>query len=91
MFELFHAISDASSARVRKYVVDHELGETIRFRNVHYEEVKTALKERGGTNAPALWDGEKLTKSYLEWRTRLEKWHARAKRLHLRVAARESF
>jgi hypothetical protein len=60
MFELFHAISDASSARVRKYVVDHELGESIRFRNVHYEEVKTALKERGGTNAPALWDGEKL-------------------------------
>ncbi len=60
MFELFHAISDASSARVRKYVVDHDLAEVIRFRNVHYEEVKSALQERGGTNAPAMWDGEKL-------------------------------
>ena len=60
MFELFHAISDASSARVRKYVVDHELTEVIRFRNVTYEEVKKDLAARGGTKAPALWDGEKL-------------------------------
>jgi hypothetical protein len=60
MFELFHAISDASSARVRKYVVDHELTEVIRFRNVTYEEVKKDLVARGGTKAPALWDGEKL-------------------------------
>ena len=61
MFELFHAISDASSARVRKYVVDHELTEIIRFRNVHYDEVKKDLTARGGAKAPALWDGEKLT------------------------------
>ena len=54
MFELFHAIGDASSARVRKYVVDHELTEHIRFRNVTYEEVQTDLTARGGTNAPAL-------------------------------------
>lgn len=60
MFELFHAIGDASSARVRKYVVDHELTEHIRFRNVTYEEVQTDLTARGGTAAPALWDGEKL-------------------------------
>lgn len=60
MFELFHAISDASSARVRKYVVDHELTEAIRFRNVTYEEVKRDLSARGGTKAPALWDGERL-------------------------------
>ena len=60
MFELFHAISDPSSARVRKYVVDHELTEIIRFRNVTYEEVQKDLTARGGTTAPALWDGEKL-------------------------------
>jgi len=60
MFELFHAISDAGSARVRKYVVDHELTEVVRFRNVTYEEVQKDLTARGGTAAPALWDGEKL-------------------------------
>ncbi len=60
MFELFHAISDASSAKVRKYVVDHELGEAVRFRNVTYDEVQHDLAARGGSGAPALWDGEKL-------------------------------
>lgn len=60
MFELFHAISDAGSARVRKYVVDHELTEVVRFRNVTYEEVQKDLTARGGATAPALWDGEKL-------------------------------
>lgn len=60
MFELFHAISDASSAKVRKYVVDHELGEAVRFRNVTYDEVQRDLAARGGSGAPALWDGEKL-------------------------------
>ncbi len=62
MFELFHAIADSSSARVRKYVVDHELTADIRFRNVTYEEVQTDLVARGGSTAPALWDGEKLTR-----------------------------
>lgn len=60
MFELFHAIGDASSARVRKYVVDHELTEHVRFRNLTYQEVQVDLTARGGTTAPALWDGEKL-------------------------------
>jgi hypothetical protein len=60
MFELFHAIGDSSSARVRKYVVEHELTAEIRFRNVTYEEVQKDLTARGGTSAPALWDGEKL-------------------------------
>jgi|APLak6261678615_1056124.scaffolds.fasta_scaffold00753_7 hypothetical protein len=60
MFELFHAIADPSSAKVRKYVVDHELGEVVRFRNVTYPEVMKDLTERGGTGAPALWDGQKL-------------------------------
>lgn len=60
MFELFHAVADASSARVRLYVVDHELLEEIRFRNVTYEEVQKDLTARGGLTPPALWDGEKL-------------------------------
>lgn len=60
MFELFHAIADPGSARVRQYVVDHELTEAVRFRNVTYEEVQRDLTAHGGTTAPALWDGEKL-------------------------------
>ncbi len=58
MFELFHAISDEGSARVRRYVVEHEI--EVRFRNVTYDEVMTDLVERGGKNAPALWDGKQL-------------------------------
>ena len=60
MFELFHAIADPGSARVRNYVVDHDLTQSIRFRNVTYEEVRRDLTARGGTTTPALWDGEKL-------------------------------
>ena len=60
MFELFHAIADPSSARVRKYVVDHELTTEVRFRNVTYPEVQADLAARGGTGAPALWDGAHL-------------------------------
>jgi hypothetical protein len=57
--ELFHAIADEGSARVRRFVVEHELTESVRFRNVVYDEPKQRLAELGGT-APALWDGEKL-------------------------------
>lgn len=59
-FELFHAIADASSAKVRKYIVDHELEGSVRFRNTSYPEVQADLTARGGTNAPALWDGSTL-------------------------------
>lgn len=60
MFELFHSIPDPGSARARKYVVEHELTEIVRFRNVTYEEVQKDLTARGGSTEPALWDGEKL-------------------------------
>jgi hypothetical protein len=60
MFELFHAIADPGSGKVRKYVVDHELESSIRFRNVFYEEVQRDLTARGGSTAPALWDGTRL-------------------------------
>jgi hypothetical protein len=61
MFELFHAIADAGSAKVRRYVTDHGLEGVVRFRNVVYPEVQRDLSARGGADAPALWDGEKLT------------------------------
>lgn len=60
MFELFHAIADPASGKVRSYVVEHELTEVVRFRNVTYEEVQRDLQARGGAQAPALWDGERL-------------------------------
>lgn len=60
-FELFHAIADPASARVRRYIVDHELGEAVRFRNISYPEVAADLTARGGAAAPALWDGAELT------------------------------
>ena len=41
--------------------------------------------------APGLWDGKALTKSYLQTRTQLEKWLARADKIEPEVAARESF
>ncbi|MBL9037796.1 MAG: hypothetical protein JNG84_04700 [Archangium sp.] len=58
--ELFHAIADPGSARVRRAVVEWELESVIRFRNVVYPEVMVDLTARGGTDAPALWDGERL-------------------------------
>jgi hypothetical protein len=59
-FELFHAISDESSARVRRYVVERALGDAVRFRNVSYAEVQADLTARGGSLPPALWDGQRL-------------------------------
>ena len=58
--ELFHAISDAGSAAVRRHVVAHGLEGRVRFRNVTYPEVEADLRARGGSRAPAVWDGEAL-------------------------------
>ncbi len=58
--ELFHAIGDDSSAKVRRFVVDRELGAFLRFRNVTYDEVKADLAAHGGSATPALWDGVQL-------------------------------
>lgn len=60
MLELFHAITDPGSARVRRYVVDHELERAVRFRNVSYPEVQADLAAHGGGATPALWDGQHL-------------------------------
>lgn len=59
-FELFHAIGDTSSARVRRFVVEQELGRIVRFRNINYPEVQADLSARGGAALPALWDGVEL-------------------------------
>ncbi len=59
-FELFHAIADSASAKVRAFVVEHELVEAVRFRNVTYPEVMAELTARGGGATPALWDGARL-------------------------------
>ena len=58
--ELFHSTVDAGSAAARKRVVDRDLTSRIRFRNVYYAEVMTDLTARGGTSAPAIWDGTRL-------------------------------
>lgn len=60
MFELFHAIGNAESAQVRRFIVEKDLTAHIKFRNVAYEEVKKDLTARGGTTPPALWDGTTL-------------------------------
>ena len=61
--ELFHAIADQGSAKVRKWIGEHELLGIARYRNVAYPEVVADLKAHGGDEAklPALWDGQTLT------------------------------
>ena len=60
MTELFHATNDEGSAAARKLVVDRDLVEKIRFRNVFYPEVQADLDARGGKTTPAIWDGARL-------------------------------
>lgn len=60
MFELFHEISNPASAKVRAYIVEHDLLGAVRFRNLFYEEVQADFRARGGVMAPALWNGETL-------------------------------
>jgi hypothetical protein len=59
-FELFHAIAEPASARVRIYVTERGLLPVLRLRNVTYPEVMADLTARGGKNTPALWDGQRL-------------------------------
>ncbi len=58
--ELFHRLEEPRSARVRRWVVDHGLVETVRFRNVLYPEAAADLAAHGGDETPALWDGQRL-------------------------------
>jgi hypothetical protein len=60
VFELFHEIAHAPSAKARRYVVDHYLEDAVRFRNLAYPEARADFEARGGQTLPALWDGERL-------------------------------
>ena len=58
--ELFYEISEPGSAAARRVVVELELLDRVRFRNVYYEEAMADFRARGGSQLPALWDGEHL-------------------------------
>ncbi len=58
--ELFHRLEEPRSARVRRWVVDHGLLEAVRFRNILYPEASADFAARGGSETPALWDGQRL-------------------------------
>jgi hypothetical protein len=58
--ELFHRLEEARSARVRRWVVDHDLLQAVRFRNVIYPEAAADFAAHAGRETPALWDGEQL-------------------------------
>jgi hypothetical protein len=60
MPELFHSIGDPGSAAARRLVMELALDERVRFRNIHYPEVESDFRARGGTTLPAFWDGETL-------------------------------
>lgn len=58
--ELFHRLDEPRSARIRRWVADHDLLEAVRFRNVVYPEAAADFASHGGAETPALWDGERL-------------------------------
>lgn len=58
--ELFHRLADRSSARVRLFVVEHQMEGAVRFCNVDFPTHEAALRLHGGDSVPALWDGQAL-------------------------------
>jgi len=58
--ELFHRLDEPRSARIRRWVADHDLLEVVRFRNVVYPEAAADFASHGGAETPALWDGDRL-------------------------------
>jgi hypothetical protein len=60
LLELFHRLDEPRSARVRRWVAEHGLLEAVRFRNVVYPEASADFASHGGSDTPALWDGERL-------------------------------
>ena len=58
--ELFHRLDEPGSARVRRWVVEHGLLGTVRFRNVIYPQAAADFAAHGGADTPALWDGQRL-------------------------------
>jgi len=60
LLELFHRLDEPRSARIRRWVAEHGLLDAVRFRNVVYPEASADFAARGGSETPALWDGERL-------------------------------
>jgi len=60
ILELFHRLDEPRSARIRRWVADHDLLGAVRFRNVVYPEAAADFASHGGAETPALWDGERL-------------------------------
>jgi hypothetical protein len=65
--QLFYVISDEACAAARRAVVERGVLEKVKFRNVHYEEVRrdldahhAAAGRAGAAVLPALWDGHVL-------------------------------
>lgn len=58
--ELFHRLDEPRSARIRRWVAEHDLLQAVRFRNVVYPEAAADFASHGGAETPALWDGERL-------------------------------
>ncbi|MFN0064215.1 MAG: hypothetical protein ACKVPX_17040 [Myxococcaceae bacterium] len=72
-FELFHEIAHSDSARARRFVVDKGLEQSVRFRNLAYDEVREDFAARGGETVPALWDGHILAQGVQAVVERLER------------------
>ena len=59
-WELFHQIAQQESAEVRRRLMELGLMEAVGLRNVSFESHRLALESRGGSQTPALWDGQRL-------------------------------
>ena len=58
--ELFHRIAERDSAVARRRATDLDLLGRVEFRNVDFDSHRAALAARGGSETPALWDGDRL-------------------------------
>ena len=58
--ELFHLLTEADSAAVRRRIVELALEDRVEFRNVGFKSHRDMLTERGGRVTPAIWDGTRL-------------------------------
>ena len=54
---LYHAIADAESAVVRRYIADNNLVDIVRFRNIAYGEVESDRVALGSPPVPAITYG----------------------------------
>lgn len=55
--ELFHVLTDPSSAAVRREIVRLGVEAQVEFRNIAFESHREVFEARGGRVTPAMWDG----------------------------------